>query len=77
MRIGVVTGSGSYDWPHLEGAAERTVVTDHGEVTVTEGRLGGAEIVNRSATPSRSRATTRRPEPSPRHSEVSESTPPP
>ncbi|MEU3177244.1 nucleoside phosphorylase-I family protein [Streptomyces albidoflavus] len=48
MRIGVITGSGSYDWPHLEGAVERTVVTDHGEVTVTEGRLGGAEIVQLS-----------------------------
>ncbi|MEJ8638984.1 MTAP family purine nucleoside phosphorylase [Streptomyces sp. MS2.AVA.5] len=48
MRIGVITGSGSYDWPHLEGAAERTVVTDHGEVTVTEGHLGDAEIVQLS-----------------------------
>lgn len=48
MRIGVITGSGSYDWPHLEGAAERTVVTEHGAVTVTEGRLGGAEIVQLS-----------------------------
>ncbi|WP_217247213.1 MTAP family purine nucleoside phosphorylase [Streptomyces sp. AC602_WCS936] len=48
MRIGVITGSGSYDWPHLEGAAERTVVTDHGEATVTEGRLGKAEIVQLS-----------------------------
>ncbi|WP_175407547.1 MTAP family purine nucleoside phosphorylase [Streptomyces sp. TRM64462] len=48
MRIGVITGSGSYDWPHLEGAAERTVVTDHGAVAVTEGRLGHAEIVQLS-----------------------------
>ncbi|WND39761.1 MTAP family purine nucleoside phosphorylase [Streptomyces sp. BB1-1-1] len=48
MRIGVITGSGSYDWPHLEGAAERTVVTGHGEVTVTEGRLGDVEIVQLS-----------------------------
>jgi 5'-methylthioadenosine phosphorylase len=48
MRIGVITGSGSYDWPHLEGAAERTVVTDHGVVTVTEGHLQGTEIVQLS-----------------------------
>lgn len=48
MRMGVITGSGSYDWPHLEGAAEHTVVTDHGAVTVTEGRLGDAEIVQLS-----------------------------
>ncbi|HCA84719.1 MAG TPA: phosphorylase [Streptomyces sp.] len=48
MRIGVITGSGSYDWPHLEGAAEHTVVTDHGAVTVTEGRLEDTEIVQLS-----------------------------
>ncbi|MEU0337484.1 TIGR04282 family arsenosugar biosynthesis glycosyltransferase [Streptomyces bobili] len=48
MRIGVITGSGNYDWPHLEGAAERTVVTDHGAVTVTEGRLKDTEIVQLS-----------------------------
>ncbi|MEU2911955.1 MTAP family purine nucleoside phosphorylase [Streptomyces massasporeus] len=48
MRIGVITGSGSYDWPHLQGAAELTVTTDHGEVTVTEGRLGDTEIVQLS-----------------------------
>ncbi|MYS23802.1 methylthioadenosine phosphorylase [Streptomyces sp. DvalAA-14] len=45
MRIGVITGSGSYDWPCLEEAVERTVTTDHGAVTVTEGRLGATEIV--------------------------------
>lgn len=48
MRIGVITGSGSYDWSHLEGAAEESVVTDHGAVTVTEGRLRDAEIVQLS-----------------------------
>lgn len=48
MRIGVITGSGSYEWPHLEDAAERAVVTDHGVVTVTEGHLKNAEIVQLS-----------------------------
>lgn len=48
MRIGVITGSGSYHWPHLEDAAPRTVTTDHGRVTVTEGRLKGAEVVHLS-----------------------------
>ncbi|KUO15806.1 MTAP family purine nucleoside phosphorylase [Streptomyces dysideae] len=48
MRMGVITGSGSYDWPHLEGAAELTVTTDHGAVTVTEGRLGDAQVVQLS-----------------------------
>ncbi|MCX2928076.1 hypothetical protein [Streptomyces sp. NEAU-W12] len=32
----------------MEGAAERTVTTDHGVVTVTEGRLRGTEIVQLS-----------------------------
>jgi 5'-methylthioadenosine phosphorylase len=48
MRIGVITGSGSYDWPHLEDAAQRTVATEYGQVTVTEGRLKGAELVQLS-----------------------------
>ncbi|WP_329138449.1 MTAP family purine nucleoside phosphorylase [Streptomyces sp. NBC_01476] len=45
MRIGVITGSGNYDWPHLQEAAARQVVTDHGEVTVTEGRLKDVQVV--------------------------------
>ncbi|MEV7979007.1 MTAP family purine nucleoside phosphorylase [Streptomyces sp. NPDC086519] len=48
MRIGVITGSGSYDWPHLEGAATRIVTTEHGQATVTEGRLKGTDIVQLS-----------------------------
>ncbi|MEV6958095.1 MTAP family purine nucleoside phosphorylase [Streptomyces sp. NPDC051207] len=48
MRIGVITGSGSYDWPHLEDAVQRTVKTEYGEATVTEGRLNGAESVQLS-----------------------------
>lgn len=48
MRIGVITGSGSYDWPQLEGADTRAVTTEHGEVRVTEGRLKGTEIVQLS-----------------------------
>lgn len=48
MRIGVITGSGSYDWPQLENAAQRTVKTEYGEVAVTEGGLRGAEFVQLS-----------------------------
>ncbi|MFH0241453.1 MTAP family purine nucleoside phosphorylase [Streptomyces sp. HK10] len=48
MRIGVITGSGSYRWPHLHDAAEQAVTTGHGTVTVTEGRLPGGEIVQLS-----------------------------
>ncbi|MGW0732011.1 MTAP family purine nucleoside phosphorylase [Streptomyces sp. NPDC002851] len=48
MRIGVITGSGSYEWPHLDGAAQRTIATRYGEVPVTEGRLKDTEIVQLS-----------------------------
>lgn len=49
MRIGVITGSGSHDWhAHLKEPVERTVTTDHGSVTVTEGLLGETEIVQLS-----------------------------
>ncbi|EST38300.1 phosphorylase [Streptomycetaceae bacterium MP113-05] len=45
MRIGVITGSGSYTWPHESDRTERTVTTDHGAVTVTEGHLKDTEVV--------------------------------
>ncbi|MCT2589130.1 MTAP family purine nucleoside phosphorylase [Streptomyces sp. N2-109] len=45
MRVGVITGSGSYAWPHVSGQVRRQVATDHGTVTVTEGRVGEAEVV--------------------------------
>lgn len=48
MRFGVITGSGSYDWPHLEEAVHSTVRTGYGDVLVTEGRLAGAEVVQLS-----------------------------
>ncbi|MDJ0346587.1 MTAP family purine nucleoside phosphorylase [Streptomyces sp. H10-C2] len=48
MRIGVITGSGSYDWPSLDEACERTVATEFGDVTVTEGRIKDAEVVHLS-----------------------------
>jgi 5'-methylthioadenosine phosphorylase len=48
MRIGVITGSGSYNWPQLHDPAPRNVQTAYGEVTVAEGRLDGAEIVQLS-----------------------------
>lgn len=48
MRIGVITGSGSYDWPQLQTPAPRTVKTEYGEVTVAEGRIAAVEIVQLS-----------------------------
>ncbi|WP_156727074.1 MTAP family purine nucleoside phosphorylase [Streptomyces apocyni] len=48
MRIGVITGSGSYAWPHLEGATDHTVTTEYGRAAVTEGRVNGTDIVQLS-----------------------------
>ncbi|MGW0825388.1 MTAP family purine nucleoside phosphorylase [Streptomyces sp. NPDC002845] len=48
MRFGVITGSGSYDWPHLEGASALTVTTGYGQVQVTQGRVKGTDIVQLS-----------------------------
>ncbi|WP_236242973.1 MTAP family purine nucleoside phosphorylase [Streptomyces sp. CC228A] len=48
MRIGVITGSGSYAWPHLDDASDETVGTEYGDVPVTRGRLKGTEIVQLS-----------------------------
>jgi purine nucleoside phosphorylase len=46
MRIGIVTGSGTYALEGLEGAEPRTVPTAAGEVPVTVGALGGVEVVH-------------------------------
>lgn len=48
MKVGIISGSGSYDWPSLSAAAPRTVHTRYGEVEVTEGRVGGADVVHLS-----------------------------
>jgi len=46
VRVGIVTGSGTYALPGLQvsGASERA--TAFGAVVVTEGRLGGVEVVH-------------------------------
>src|SRR3954466_11894151 len=46
MRIGIITGSGTYALPHLEAGAPREVATPFGSALVTEGRLAGAEVVH-------------------------------
>jgi purine nucleoside phosphorylase len=46
MRIGIVTGSGTYALEGLEGAEPRSVPTPEGDVPVTVGTLGGVEIVH-------------------------------
>ncbi|MGH3745312.1 MAG: MTAP family purine nucleoside phosphorylase [Mycobacteriales bacterium] len=46
MRAGIITGSGSYAWPSLVAARAATVSTRFGDVEVTEGAVGGVEVVH-------------------------------
>jgi purine nucleoside phosphorylase len=46
MRIGVLTGTGTYRLPGLEAGEARWVETRFGEALVTEGRLGDGEVVH-------------------------------
>jgi 5'-methylthioadenosine phosphorylase len=48
VRVGIITGSGSYAWPFLEDATPRSVETRHGTVEVTEGTVKGVEVVHLS-----------------------------
>ena len=46
MRIGIITGSGTYALAGLEAAAPREVATSFGPALVSEGRLGEADVVH-------------------------------
>jgi 5'-methylthioadenosine phosphorylase len=46
MRIGIITGSGTYALPEFEGARAAEVQTEFGAVTVTEGRFAGVEALH-------------------------------
>ncbi|WP_210494367.1 MTAP family purine nucleoside phosphorylase [Patulibacter sp. SYSU D01012] len=46
MRIGIVTGSGTYRLPGLEAGEARSVETREGAVPVTVGRVGDVEVVH-------------------------------
>jgi 5'-methylthioadenosine phosphorylase len=46
MRIGIVTGSGTYRLEGLEQGEGRTVATTDGDVPVTLGRIGDVEVVH-------------------------------
>jgi purine nucleoside phosphorylase len=46
MRIGIITGSGTYALPDFEGAQAREVATDFGPATVTEGTFAGVEVLH-------------------------------
>ncbi|HEX3804081.1 MAG TPA: MTAP family purine nucleoside phosphorylase [Solirubrobacteraceae bacterium] len=46
MRIGIITGSGTYALPGLESAHAKLVTTPFGDVEVNEGEWGGVEVVH-------------------------------
>jgi purine nucleoside phosphorylase len=46
MRIGIITGSGTYALPDFEGAEAVQVTTDFGPALITEGRFAGAEVLH-------------------------------
>jgi 5'-methylthioadenosine phosphorylase len=46
MRIGIITGSGTYALPELEAAAPTLVATPFGNALVSAGRFAGADILH-------------------------------
>jgi 5'-methylthioadenosine phosphorylase len=48
VRVGLITGSGFYDWPDLADAEQRKVDTEYGAVDVTGGTVKGVEVVQLS-----------------------------
>jgi 5'-methylthioadenosine phosphorylase len=46
MKIGILTGSGTYSLPSFEGAEAVDVGTRFGAVTVTSGRFAGADVLH-------------------------------
>lgn len=46
MRIGIITGSGTYALPDFDGATPREVATGFGPATVTEGRFAGLDVLH-------------------------------
>ncbi|HET6505269.1 MAG TPA: MTAP family purine nucleoside phosphorylase [Baekduia sp.] len=46
MRIGIITGSGTYALPDFDGATPREVATEWGSTTVTEGRFAGLDVLH-------------------------------
>jgi purine nucleoside phosphorylase len=46
MRTAIITGSGTETWPALDGPVTRRVGTRYGQVVLTEGKAGGAEVLH-------------------------------
>ncbi len=46
MRIGIITGSGTYALPDFAGAQAVEVATEFGSATITEGRFAGVDVLH-------------------------------
>jgi purine nucleoside phosphorylase len=46
MRIGIITGSGTYALPEFEDARPGEVATEFGPALITEGRFAGADVLH-------------------------------
>ncbi|MEY2535199.1 MAG: 5-methylthioadenosine phosphorylase [bacterium] len=46
MRIGIITGSGTYALPELDASTPEEVATPFGPATVTEGRFAGTDVLH-------------------------------
>jgi len=46
MRIGIITGSGTYALPGVQGTARRAVETEHGTAEVNVGEWQGAQVLH-------------------------------
>lgn len=46
MRVGIISGSGTYEWPVLDNPAQALSHTPHGDVTLTTGLVAGVEVVH-------------------------------
>jgi 5'-methylthioadenosine phosphorylase len=46
MKIGIISGTGFYDFPEMESVRERRVLTEFGDIPVTEGVLAGTPVVH-------------------------------
>ncbi|HEU5007045.1 MAG TPA: MTAP family purine nucleoside phosphorylase [Jatrophihabitantaceae bacterium] len=48
MRVGIISGSGSHDWPRLAAPDPRTCRTAYGSVELTFGSVSGVQVVHLS-----------------------------
>jgi 5'-methylthioadenosine phosphorylase len=46
MKVGIISGTGGYNWPGLEGCESRQAHSRYGEALITEGEINGVEVVH-------------------------------